>query len=164
MSTTSAPTIAELASLQAVINGLDELPYCTGTVALDMNASTLFYQSGDLKAEYGPPFSDNHESSDYLTKIDYWTSLRQPINSSIISPGHAIPPPLVAINRMSLTNRTAKLERWMPTVLQPNSPPPILEYPKSSVTCCCAVVSSRRLSVWSFTSLMSMVMSYPTTD
>jgi hypothetical protein len=42
----------ELDSLQTILNNLDEIPYCTGTVPLDASSSTLFYQSIDSgKAE-----------------------------------------------------------------------------------------------------------------
>ncbi|KAJ3503549.1 hypothetical protein NLJ89_g8381 [Agrocybe chaxingu] len=40
-----------LGTVQALLRSTTGLPYCTGSLPLDATNSTLFYQSGDLKAE-----------------------------------------------------------------------------------------------------------------
>ena len=40
--------VRELVSSQSVFNKFKVAPYCTGTVFLNSNASTIFYQSGNL--------------------------------------------------------------------------------------------------------------------
>jgi len=43
--------VRELVSLQSVFNKFKVTPYCTGTVPLNSNASTIFYQSGNLDSK-----------------------------------------------------------------------------------------------------------------
>ncbi|CAA7263512.1 unnamed protein product [Cyclocybe aegerita] len=44
-----------LETVQAMLQSVTGLPYCTGTVPLDATNSTLFYRSGDLKADHFSP-------------------------------------------------------------------------------------------------------------
>jgi hypothetical protein len=41
----------QIIAVQSVFNKFKVTPYCTGTVPLDANVSTIFYRSGDSKAE-----------------------------------------------------------------------------------------------------------------
>ena len=47
----STSTKDRIASLKSVFTKFRVTPYCTGTIPLEANVSTIFYRSGD-KAEY----------------------------------------------------------------------------------------------------------------